>query len=145
MSAHIGSGLVGQSKVVDGSAGERVLQVLTTSVARGLFALPFLVFGLTHFAFADGMAGMVPVPGGVFWIYLTGAALVAGSIGILTRRLGTWAALGLALLMLTFALTVHVPGLANAASQQMSLIGLLKDTALAGGALAWAGIFRGAR
>jgi uncharacterized membrane protein YphA (DoxX/SURF4 family) len=124
------------------SSGGKVLDVLTTHVARGAFAVPFLVFGLFHFANANAMAGIVPVPGGVFWVYVTGAALVAGGLGILLNRLGQWAALGLAALLLTFILGVHLPGLWNPAMQQMSTIGLLKDISLLGGALTWAGLLR---
>src|ERR1043166_5960693 len=59
-----------------------LLDALTTKVARAAFALPFAVFGLFHFVNANAMAGFVPVPGGVFWVYFTGAALVAGAVGI---------------------------------------------------------------
>jgi uncharacterized membrane protein len=112
---------------------------VTRTVARVLFALPFLVFGLLHFVYAGQMAGAVPVPGGVVWVYLTGAGLVAGGLGVLTRWLGMWAALGLAVLLLTFIAAVHVPALRVPEMQQMATINLLKDTALLAGALTWAG------
>jgi uncharacterized membrane protein YphA (DoxX/SURF4 family) len=124
------------------SAPGSVLDVLTTKVARGAFALPFAVFGLFHLLNARAMAGMVPVPGGVFWIYFTGLALVAGSVGILTGKLGRLAAFGLAALLLTFILGVHVPNLGQAATQQMAVMGLLKDLSLLGGALTWAGLLK---
>lgn len=114
--------------------------VLTTTVARGAFALPFAVFGLFHFLNASAMAGMVPLPGGAFWVYFTGAALLAGSLGILTDKLGRYAAFGLAALLVTFIAGVHVPGLASPATQQMATMGLLKDVSLLGGALTWAGL-----
>lgn len=116
------------------------LELLTGKVARGAFALPFAVFGLFHFLNASAMAAMVPVPGGVFWIYFTGAALIAGSIGILTGILGRWAALGLSALLATFIVAVHVPGLSHPQMQQMATMGLLKDLSLLGGALTWAGL-----
>ena len=116
---------------------DKAFRVLGNHVARGLFALPFIVFGLFHFTGAEQMAGMVPVPGGIFWVYFTGVALVAGGLGILTNILGRWAALGLAALMALFAVTVHLPALGDPAMGQMAMISLLKDTALAGGALAW--------
>lgn len=116
------------------------MKTLTTSVARVLFALPFAVFGLFHFTNGQAMSGMVPIPGGVFWVYFTGAALLAGSLGLVTKRYGQWAAFGLSALMLVFVAFVHVPGLGNPETAQMSTISLLKDLALAGGALTWAGI-----
>ena len=43
------------------------MKILTTTIARIIFAIPFLIFGLNHFMKADMMAGMVPsfLPGGV--------------------------------------------------------------------------------
>ena len=113
--------------------------------ARGLFALPFALFGLFHFVGAEAMAGMVPVPGGLFWVYFTGVALLAGSAGILTGILGKWAAYGLAALMVLFALTIHLPGLGDPNMGQLSMISLLKDLALGGGALAFAAMFSAKR
>jgi uncharacterized membrane protein YphA (DoxX/SURF4 family) len=112
----------------------------TLKAGRVVFAVPFLLFGVTHFLNASAMAGMVPVPGGAFWIYVTGAALVAGSLGILTGKLGRLAAFGLAALLLVFIGGVHLPQLANAATQQMAIINVLKDASLLGGALTWAAI-----
>ena len=109
--------------------------------ARGLFALPFAIFGLGHFTGADAMAAMVPVPGGLFWVYFTGVALLAGSAGILTGILGKWAAYGLAALMVLFALTVQLPALGDPNMGQLAMMGMLKDLSLAGGALAFATLF----
>jgi uncharacterized membrane protein YphA (DoxX/SURF4 family) len=116
------------------------LEFVTGKLARVAFALPFAIFGLFHFLNASAMAGMVPVPGGVFWIYFTGAALIAASIGIMTGILGRLAALGLAALLATFIVGIHVPGLSNPQMQQMAMMGLLKDISLLGGALTWAGL-----
>src|SRR5258708_24216225 len=95
--------------------GDSAMKTLTTTLGRVLFALPFAIFGLSHFFEARAMAGYVPVPGGVFWVYFTGLALIAGSIGILTKIMGKWAALGLAALLATFILTIHLPHLGNPA------------------------------
>lgn len=117
------------------------MKLSLSTAARLLFALPFAVFGVSHFLNASAMVAVVPLPGGLFWVYLTGAALIAGSAGIVTNIRGEWAAFGIALLMLTFVFFVHGPGLTNAQTQQMATIGMLKDLALCGGALTWAGIF----
>ena len=45
------------------------MKLLTTTVARYVFAIPFGIFGLFHFMNASQMAGMVPLPGGVVWVY----------------------------------------------------------------------------
>ncbi len=117
------------------------MHALGTTVARVLFALPFALFGMMNFFNARAMVPLVPVPGGVFWIYFTGAAMVAASIGIMTTIYGKWAALGLAVLLLLYVFTIHIPGLRHAAQAPVVMINLLKDLALAGGALTWAGIF----
>jgi putative oxidoreductase len=117
------------------------MNALTSVVARVLFGLPFGIFGLFHLLNGAKMAEMVPIPGKLFWIYFVGIALIAGSVGIITKIQGKWAALGLALLMLIFIVFIHVPGMGNPAMQQLAMIGLLKDTALMGGALTYAGIF----
>jgi putative oxidoreductase len=107
-------------------------------IARGLLSLPFLVFGALHFVAGAAMAGAVPgwLPGGVAWVYLTGAALVAGAVGLHLRRFVVPAAIGLAALMVVFAFTVHLPAMADEATRQLGMMGLLKDLGLAGGALA---------
>lgn len=44
------------------------MNILTTSGARLLYAIPMALFGILHFMNASDMAGMVPsfIPGGVF-------------------------------------------------------------------------------
>ena len=121
------------------------MKVLTTTIARILFALPFGIFGMLHFMGAKDMAGMVPIPGGVIWVYITGTALLAASIAIIANKMGKFASLGLALLLLTFIVTIHIPGLGNEATMQMSMTSLLKDMALMGGALTYAGLLNGSK
>jgi len=116
------------------------MKLLTTTIARILFALPFGVFGLFHFMGAKDMAGMVPIPGGVIWIYITGTAMLVASIAIITKKMAKFASLGLALLLLTYIVTIHIPGLGNEATMQMSMMSLLKDMGLMGGALTYAGL-----
>lgn len=113
-------------------------------IGRTLYALPMIGFGSLHLMQGSAMAGMVPIPGGTFWVYLTGLALIAAAIAILT---GKWAALAtglLGLMLLSFALTIHLPGVmgaADAAAQQASMSNLFKDTALAGAAWALSAMF----
>lgn len=120
------------------------MQMLTSTVARILFALPFLVFGLMHFVGADSMAGMVPVPGGVFWVYLTGVAMVAAAVAIISARMASLACLLLACLLLVYVVTMHIPQAMSTdpGAQQMGMIGALKDIGLMGAALSFAGIFK---
>lgn len=119
------------------------MEKLTGVVARVLFAVPFLLFGMMHFMNGQMMKGMVPswVPGGILWVYLTGLALVLAGIAVVTKKQGRLACLLLALLLGIFILTVHIPSMMSPETMQMGMMGALKDMGLAGGALAFARIF----
>ncbi len=106
-------------------------------IGRIIFAIPFLVFGINHFIYAKMMVGLVPsfVPGGIFWVYAVGVGLIAASISIAINKMVKISGLLLALLLLSFDLTIHLPGLGNPQTAQMAMGGLLKDTALLGGAI----------
>lgn len=113
------------------------------TIGRIVFAIPFAVFGLNHFIYAGMMAGMVPsfIPGGVFWIYLTGLALIAAAVSIITKKLIVPACLLLGIMLLIFVLTIHLPGLSNPQMAQMAMASLLKDVSLAGAAFFLAGYY----
>ena len=116
----------------------KVPQVLTTTVARYLFALPFGIFGVIHFIQGSNMADYVPIPGGVIWVYVVGVALLAACVSIIIEKYTKLACLLLALLLIIFVLSIHLPGVINApddAAQGAAMSSLLKDAALAGGAL----------
>lgn len=115
---------------------------MKTTIGRILYGLPMAVFGLLHFMNASAMAGYVPswIPGGVFWIYLTGAALLAAGISIIIDKKAGLATLLLAAMLFIFVLTIHLPGvIAGGEMAQMSMSSLLKDTALAGAAIFMSG------
>lgn len=103
-----------------------------------LFALPMAIFGIFHFMNGAAMAGMVPsyVPGGVIWVYVTGAALIAAAAAIITGKKAKLASVLLAVLLLIFVLTIHLQG--AMAGDHASTASLLKDLGLAGGALVFA-------
>jgi uncharacterized membrane protein YphA (DoxX/SURF4 family) len=104
-----------------------------------LFAAPMAIFGIFHLMNGPAMAGMVPgfVPGGVIWVYITGLALLAAAVAIITGKKAKLASVLLAALLLVFVLTVHLKG--AMAGDHLAVGSLLKDLALAGGALVFAG------
>ncbi|MCC5905658.1 MAG: DoxX family protein [Balneolaceae bacterium] len=114
---------------------------LTNRVARLLFAIPFGIFGIVQLMNADSVVGMVPefIPGGIVWVYLTGLALLAASFAIVSQRQVRLASLLLAVMLLVFVFTVHLPAVLDGDPNAMP--NLLKDTSLAGGALLLAGIY----
>jgi putative oxidoreductase len=109
-----------------------------------LYALVIGFFGINHFLNGTGFQNTVPsfIPGGIFWVYLTGAALIAASISFLTRKQTKAAGLFLAAFLIIIVLTVHVPALMRATGSpivSIALTNLIKDTGLAGAALMIAG------
>lgn len=108
-------------------------------LGRVLFALPFGIMGLNHFLMRDVFIGMMSsfIPGGAFTVLITGAVLILGSISIILNKNLKIACFGLAVLLFLFIVTIHIPGLFNTDPKlvQTSLIELLKDTGLMGGAI----------
>ena len=110
-----------------------------TKLGRFLLAVPIVIFGILHFMAADAMAGMVPLPGGAIWVYVTGIALIAAGVSIIIQKKARLASTLLAVLLLIFVFAIHLTGaLAGGDSGQMSMMSLLKDLAIAGGALVYA-------
>ncbi|MES2779054.1 MAG: DoxX family protein [Bacteroidota bacterium] len=109
-----------------------------SNIGRIMFAVPFLVFGLMHLMSASQMAGLVPsfIPGGVFWVYLTGLAQVLAAISIMSKKIIKIATLLLGILLMIYVLTIHLPGLGSEDQmmKMMAMSGLLKDFGLAGAA-----------
>jgi putative oxidoreductase len=113
-------------------------------IGRILYALTLLVFGSGHFMNAKGMAGMVPIPGGVIWIYITGAGLIAAAISIIINKKAGLAGLLLGIMLLIFALTIHLPGISSGDEMKsmMSMGNLMKDIAMSGAAFYMAGTLK---
>ena len=93
-------------------------------IGKYLFALPLLGFVYGHFTSADAMAGMVPIPGGAIWVYLTGLAMLAFIVSVFVGK---------------FALGLHLPNLMGGDQNSMGM--LIKDLMIAGGAFMYAGAY----
>lgn len=85
------------------------------------------------------MTGMVPsyIPFPIVWVYVTGLALIAASVSVITGIKTYLATVLLAVLLGIFVVLVHLPG--AAAGDQASTVALLKDVSLLGAALLIAG------
>ena len=110
-------------------------QILSQSLLRVIFAIPFAVFGVMHLMAAEKMQGMVPtyVPGGVIWVYITGVLLILGAAGFIINKSVKLAAYLLGGLMLIFILTIHLPVVLG--GDQNGMGSLLKDLSMMAGAL----------
>ena len=109
-------------------------------LATIVFAIVIIVFGIIHFKDPGFIAQRVPdfIPGNKLWVYIVGAALILAAIAFLLNKKVKLAGYLLALLLIIFVLTVHLPLYLNTAdkeSQYMSFMNLLKDTGLACAAL----------
>lgn len=115
---------------------------LITNIGRFLFAIPMVIFGVFHFVNSRTLQSVVPsfIPGQTFWVYLTGAALIAAGISILIKKQVQLVSILLALMLLVFAFFVHFPLALE--GDQLASSSLLKDIALAGGALILGNYFK---
>ena len=57
------------------------------------------------------MAGMVPIPGGAIWVYLTGLAMLAFIVSVFVGKFDKLAGTLLGIMILIFALGLHLPNL----------------------------------
>ncbi len=115
------------------------MKILTDLVARLLFAIPMLIFGVFHFMNAEGMAGMAPF-GGAIMVYITGLALLAAAVSIVIKKKAALATLLLGIFFILTAVIVWATQLGTNPDIAMPM--LLKDTALAGGAFFMSGVFK---
>ena len=112
---------------------------IPSRVAEIIFAITLVVFGINHFRAGEGMAAAIPtfIPGGVIWVYITGAVFMLAAIAIFINRFKTLACYLLALMMIIFVVTIHLPAFidADAGGGGGALTSALKDTAIAMGAI----------
>ncbi|HLX92892.1 MAG TPA: hypothetical protein VKR32_14500 [Puia sp.] len=122
----------------------------STSISRVgtiLYALVIGFFGVNHFIHGTGLQNTMPrfIPGGKFFIYVTGGLLILAAIAFIINKYVRVAGLLLALFLLLIVLTVHVPAMTNVTGDEhVSIIvtNLVKDTGLAAAALIIAGMHK---
>jgi uncharacterized membrane protein len=92
------------------SAAIRPLEKLIP-LGRFFLAPQMIVAGSEHFIYSRFVFGLVPawIPGHPFWTYFTGAALIAGGIGLMLRRTARLAAALLGSIIFIWVLVLHIP------------------------------------
>jgi uncharacterized membrane protein len=115
-------------------------QHIISRVAIFLLAFVMIFFGIQHFLHPQNLVTRVPdfLPGGITWVYVVGAAFILAAVSFMTNILVRLAAYLLALMLLVFVFTIHLPQYFDTADKdykQVTLVNLLKDTALAAFAL----------
>jgi uncharacterized membrane protein len=103
------------------------------------YAIIMAIFGINHFRMGEAMKGYIPsyFPAPIFRVYLVGVALRLDAIAIIINNVTRLASYLLGLMLVLFALLLHLPGMLGATDAQMqgmSMTMFLKDLGLAAGA-----------
>jgi uncharacterized membrane protein len=116
-------------------------------VARALYGLALIAFGLSHFVYLDLTAPLVPrwLPGHVFWAYFTGSIYLATGLALVTSLFARLAAFIAAVQIALITLLVWGPVIlaGHVSSTDWQEAGI--SWALTAGACAMAASFEGSR
>ncbi len=109
-------------------------------IAIYILSIVMIIFGINHFQRPKSLINYVPsfLPGGIIWIYLVGAAFILAALSFILNKQVKLAAWLLAVMLIIFVLTVHLPNYMDAGEsemKQLALVNMLKDSALAAFAL----------
>ena len=112
------------------------------NMGKILLFITLIGFGVKHLYNGQELAGMVPpfFPGGIFWIYLTGTAMLLAVVSSLVGKFDKLAFFLAGLMILIFAITIHLRGMMDGGNP-MVVFNLLKDLGLAGGCWLFAAKF----
>ena len=113
---------------------------IISRVAIYLLSIVLIIFGIFHFLYPRDLLVYVPqfLVGGITWAYIVGGAFILVGLSFMTNQFVKFTSYLLAVLLIIFILTIHLPNLLNAGDKDMrrfALINLLKDTAIVGFAL----------
>jgi uncharacterized membrane protein len=127
-----------------GTAAGFATTATAVGYARLLLGASMVVFGLSHFAYADFTASMVPawIPARPAFAYLTGAAHCAAGAALLLGIVPALAVRLEAIMMSAFVLLVHIPAVVAQPTNREQWTALFVATALAGATWSVFGSFR---
>jgi uncharacterized membrane protein len=133
------AGLLAASSI-SGFGGARALRGMR--IGYGLCAI---IFGLSHYVYADITASMVPewLPERHFWAYLTGTGHLAAGLALVSGMMARLAARMFGLMMGSFVLLVHLPDTFAYPGQHAAWTIQFVALTLAGGAWLVGGVLAG--
>jgi len=104
-------------------------------IIKVLYFFPLFLFGIMHFCYPLYFEFLVPkfIPGGIFWVYFSGFALSVSSLTIILNIIPKISIICLILFVLSFIVTVDIPGVLYGKDTFRFAISLLKDVSLFSG------------
>ena len=116
-------------------------------LARVLYGLALIAFGLSHFVYVELTTPLVPdwLPAHLFWAYFTGCTYLAAGAALITGVWAKWAAALAALQIGGFTVLVWIPILAAGHISDQHWVEFVVSWTLTASAWVMADSYRGAR
>ncbi len=109
------------------------------NVGKYLYLIPFIIFGLMHFANGSQLTAYMPdwIPLKIVLVYIAGLGLVLAPVAVFINKKARLAMTLLGVLLVLFAVLIHL--VAFMGGNEMEMGQVFKDLALAGAAFYMAG------